>query len=750
MSAPMRDDLLELTSEALTALANAGFVKRAQKDVAAGALPALVVDDDGTVHASFDDGVRTSLPPGRTLRDAACNCTATGMCRHRVMLVLAYQASMQATEAANAADARADGDDAAEQVDTHEEAIRNRNDVENDETRDNTGDDSGDAPADDDANGVPSADRAWSPADFDDAALAASFAPSVLEQAARMAAARPVVTVQPWSGARSSPVARLPMCSVRFFSRRSLAHARCDCRQGSGCAHVVVAVWAFRQAGALADGASETMVEVRPPAGEEAASDDDRSPLRDDAAHALIADLDMLVRALWLDGSSQPPIALAARVASLRGRLRERGWQWVDDALDEAWQLVHAQHARSSRFEPLRLVRVLAELWARLRAATCAATQRDGVAVPARQMLGIGVKGEVELDHLRLVSLGVELWADEAEEGASVLFADPDTQTVMVLTRNWPRAADVVAGGRAPDLAGRRVAGFPLRQIAAGQVVTKAATRRANGALDIAAGVRQTGVLPLSPKSWDDLVAPLRQSSIAALVAHLRDALPDFVRPRQAANGAAAGAAGSLHVVAFEPMIVRSVHWDAAAQVLHARLAQREAHTADVDGDADALHVALPHRAVAPGAVDALARALSGEWGALRAVAGTVRLHAGAAVMRPLAVLTAQRAVVLQTEAMAPQPLPLYGAREPLPALVALAEDTLALLAEWLRQGMRHQGGGAVERALSQAARLERAGLAQAGRLLRALADGLHAAQSASMQPQLGSLTLLLLGIVEQ
>ncbi|WP_232443509.1 hypothetical protein [Burkholderia ubonensis] len=90
MSAPMRDDLLELTSEALTALANAGFVKRAQKDVAAGAVPALVVDGDGTVHASFDDGVRTSLPPGRTLRDAACNCTATGMCRHRVMLVLAY------------------------------------------------------------------------------------------------------------------------------------------------------------------------------------------------------------------------------------------------------------------------------------------------------------------------------------------------------------------------------------------------------------------------------------------------------------------------------------------------------------------------------------------------------------------------------------------------------------------------------------------------------------------------------------
>ncbi|NHV25189.1 SWIM zinc finger family protein [Burkholderia sp. D-99] len=748
MSAPIRDDLLELTPEALTALANAGFVKRAQKDVAAGAVPALAVDGDGTVHASFDDGVRTSLPPGRTLRDATCNCTASGMCRHRVMLVLAYQAGRQANEAADAADpgdVRAGEDGKTGQADTRGETLCNPDDVANGETRDG----SCDAPPDNDANVTSSADRTWSPADFDDAALAASFAPSVLEQAARMAASRPVVAVQPGAGAQSSPVARLPMCTVRFFSRRSLAHARCDCRQGSGCAHVVVAVWAFRQAGVPADGGSETIVEVRPPAGDAGESDDDRSPLRDDAAHALIADLDRLIHALWLDGSSQPPIALAARVESLRGRLRERGWQWVDDALDEAWQLVHAQHARSSRFEPLRLVRVLAELWARLRAAISAATQREGAAVPARQMLGIGVKGEVELDHLRLVSLGVELWADEAEEGASVLFADPDTQTVMVLTRNWPRAADVAAGGRAPDLAGRRVAGFPLRQIAAGQVVTKAAKRRANGAVDMAAGVRQTGVLPLSPTSWDDLVAPIRQPGIAALVAHLRDALPDFVRPRQAANGAAAGAAGSLHVVAFEPMVVRSVRWDAAAQVLHARLAQGEAGTADADGD-DALHLALPHRAVAPGAIDALARALSGEWGALRALAGTVRLHAGTAVMRPLAVLTAQRAVVLQTEAAPPQLLPLAGGREPVPALVALAEDTLALLAEWLRQGMRHQGGGAIERALAQATRLERAGLAHAGRLLRALTDGLRGAQSASVLAQLGSLTLLLLGIVER
>lgn len=501
-----RTDLLELTPEALTALANAGFVKRAQKDVAAGLLPKLETNADGVVQAQFDDGVRTSLPPGRTLRDAQCSCPASGMCRHRVMLVLAYQAQ--------AASEKADAPAAADEVSAEP-------------------------------------DGAWSPAQFDDAALAASLAPSVLEQANKLAAARPVVGVQAWRSASAPPVARLPMCSVRFFSRSSLVHARCDCKQGSGCAHVVIAVWAFRQAGSLAPGSAEVMVEVQPSAsaGMDAAEPAPLpSAMQGEAALTLRTQIDALLLSLWLDGSSQPLMALAARFEAVRSQTRALGWNWIDDALDELWQLLQAQQARSSRFEPLRLVRVLTELWARLQAAAHAGRPQDGSArpaLPASQILGIGVKGEVALDHLRLVSLGAELWSDETAEGANILFADPDTQNVTVLERQWSREADAAAGGAAPNLLNRRVAGFPLRQLASGQVITKTATRRANGLVDITAGARQTGVLPLSPKSWDDLVAPLRQDSVAGLVAHLKEAQPDFVRPRQAASGASAGASGS-------------------------------------------------------------------------------------------------------------------------------------------------------------------------------------------------------------
>ncbi len=705
----VRGDLLELTPEALTALANAGFVKRAQKDVAAGLLPVLETADDGTVSARFDDGVRTSLPPGRTLRDAQCSCPASGMCRHRVMLVLAYQA--QAASAAPAPSA---------------------------------------TPAEDEVD-ASAAGGEWSPAHFDDAALAASFAPSVIEQAQRLAAARPVVAVQAWRSASAPPIARLPMCSVRFFSRSSLVHARCDCKQGSGCAHVVVALWAFRQAGPLAAGSPERMMEVRAPADGDAAGDGHRPAalMQGEAARALQAQLEALSLSLWLDGSSPPLMALAARFEAAREQARALGWRWVEDGIDELWLLLQAQQARSSRFDPRRLLHVMAELWARLRAAAHADSAAGPPPLPASQILGVGVKGEVALDHLRLVSLGAELWSDESGEGASVMFADPDTQAVTVLERQWSRADDATAGGTPANLLGRRVAGFPLRQLASGQVITKTATRRANGQIDIAPGARQTGVMPLSPKSWDDLVAPLKQPSVQALVAHLRETPPDFVRPRQAASGAAAGASGQLHVAAFEHMAVLASHWDAAAQVLHARIgrAADDTEAAAPADDVPPLHLALPHRAAAPGAVDALARALAGEWGALRAVAGSVRLQDGEPVMQPTALLTAQRAVVLQAEAPAPQPLPLQGEHEEPPALNALATDTLDLLALWLRQGLRHQGGAAASRAETQAAQLERAGLARSARLLRGVLGQLRAAQRGALVSQLALLSLWMQGV---
>lgn len=86
----LRPELLELTPQALTALSNAGFVKRSLKELENGNVPEIS-HKNGALIATFSDGVRTQLANGQALKEAQCSCGASGMCRHRVMLVLSYQ-----------------------------------------------------------------------------------------------------------------------------------------------------------------------------------------------------------------------------------------------------------------------------------------------------------------------------------------------------------------------------------------------------------------------------------------------------------------------------------------------------------------------------------------------------------------------------------------------------------------------------------------------------------------------------------
>lgn len=674
----LRQDLLELTPAALMALANPGFVKRAQKDLAAGMAPALDIDASGTLTATYDDGCVTRLPVGCTLRDAQCSCTATAMCRHRVTLVLAWQAQVAATLPPPATDLALD-------------------------------------------HGQAASDAAWSPAQFDLPSLAAVLPPGVMDQAERLRQDGPVITVSPWAGAASPPGAQLPMCSVRFFARGSIAHARCDCRQGGNCAHVVLAVMAFAQAERLGPLQAPHTLQLRT-----ADAAPDAASGWDSAAQALQADIDALLLSLWLDGGAQPLIAVAARIQALRTRAQAQGWCWIDDALAELRQLLQARQARSTRFAPLALLDLVVGLWARLQAAAQLARQ-VAPALPAAQVLGIGVKGEVALDRVRLVSLGAALWGDEREQGATVLWADPDTQSVTVMARQWPREA------QAPlKLGERRVAGHPLRQLAASQVVTQRATRSANGTVSVAAQRQHTGLLPLSPRAWDELGAPLRQPDPAALAAHLARQPPAFTQPRLAAAGVAGGAPAAFHVVQVDALQPARVDWDPITQTLHADLVAR-------DGQSIGLRLLHPHRAAAPDAVDVLARVLDGHYGALRAVAGNVCLQGGALVMQPTALLTDTQAVVPQVHPpVAALPLRSVAAAASTPLL-----DTLEHLSLLLQQGLRHQHGGDWERVQDQAHCLRLAGYRQAAAQLGQLRAALVPARRPTLLQHVSALAVL-------
>lgn len=186
----MRADLLALDEDALAALANRGIVKRAAREVGAGLGPA-VTEVEGTVRAVFADGTSVSLPPGVTLADAPCGCGATGICRHRVMAVLAYQA---------------------------------------------------DAGADD------SGPVAWSPGEFVDDAVEALVGARLMATARKLHRTGYRARVRRPTADDPVPTVELPSCAVRFLVPHELGYARVDAAQGTRGDAVALAVWAFRAA----------------------------------------------------------------------------------------------------------------------------------------------------------------------------------------------------------------------------------------------------------------------------------------------------------------------------------------------------------------------------------------------------------------------------------------------------------------------------------------------------------------------
>lgn len=207
-----REDLLHLSPEALMQATNAGLVKRALREFAAGYRPALTLDAALTLAAVFPDGVQTTWPSGRPLQEASCSCNATGACRHRVIVALAYRdAARSAAEAPPAP------------VET-----------------------------------------------VDDAALERVVPETLRLVAATQRAAGLSVELRRAESGEPCETARLPAATVRFWAGAAIEAARCDCARAAACEHVVLGVWAFRAAAASGFRAAVQTVrlgDARAPAG---------------------------------------------------------------------------------------------------------------------------------------------------------------------------------------------------------------------------------------------------------------------------------------------------------------------------------------------------------------------------------------------------------------------------------------------------------------------------------------------------
>ena len=611
----LHPELLELTPQALTALSNAGFVKRSLKELENGNIP-QISHENGTLIATFSDGTRSQLAGGQALKEAQCSCGAIGMCRHRVMLVLSYQrlcATSQPTEK----------------------------------------------------------EEEWNPAIWLEEL---TTLPTATHKRAQSLVAKGI-TIELFCAPGEIPSARLPMSDVRFYSRSSIRFARCDCIEGTLCEHVVLAVQAFAQAKTQQAEFTHLIWQMR---SEHVASNDD--PFASDEGKACRQYVQQLSQALWLGGISQPLLHYEAAFSRAKQAAERCNWRWVSESLRQLRASIDASHARASHYHAGECLHQLAALNSRLNCAQEMA-RRDGVSevppMPWRTVVGAGIAGEAKLDHLRLVSLGMRCWQDFQQYGLRIWFSDPDTGSILHLSRSWSRSEQEKA-----PAATRRLFTFQAAALAGGQIVSQAARRSAEGELLLGTRNRLSSVVPLSPDAWQMLGAPLRQPGIVALREYLCQRPPACIRPLNQVD--------NLFILPVAECL--SLGWDSSRQRLDAQVISGE-------GEDNVLTLSLPASTSAPFAVERMASLLQQQDDPVCLVSGFVSFVEGQLTLEPRVMMTQTRAWALDAETAPVAPLPSASVL-PVPSTAhQVLMRCQALLIQLLHNGWRYQQQSAISQA---------------------------------------------------
>jgi hypothetical protein len=417
-------------------------------------------------------------------------------------------------------------------------------------------------------------------------------------------------------------------------------------------------------------------------------SGQDKSPSAPPTAipPALTAAVD-LAADIFLTGVANLAAGFTPRLARVRRDLDSAGLRWPLLAAEELADQLAAHAERAARHQRVLVADLLAEFVARARVAGSALGQ------PRLRVLGTDEAAEVALRRLRLTALGCRVQAIGENRRVLVFLADPAAGVVLTLDG---RFEDAAVGA---DLAGRRLAGSTVGVLAAGNVVTETAHRRADRRLRLAVNRVARTTVSQSGGAWGHLPRTLLARDLDALTSEFDRMPPRLVRPRVDAEDVRVVEIGEVEYVGYEPGSQRLV------AVVHGT------------GGGSA-RIVSEHRSVAPGALDALAEALTNE---PRYVSATVRRGRGGLVLTPIAVACDGR-VVVPDLAVADTAQSLEDGTGPRPdPLSAAIEGAFDLLAEMAHRGARHLPPSFPERLEATARQSDAAGLGRSATDIRGL-----------------------------
>ncbi|MDR7279874.1 hypothetical protein [Catenuloplanes atrovinosus] len=522
----------------------------------------------------------------------------------------------------------------------------------------------------------------WSPGTFTDEQLQARIGARLMTAARRALRAGYLARVRRPTAADPAAQVDLGSATVRFLVPHDLGFVHTDAVAGARDDVLALAVWAFRAADERAPGAPEIQIEV---GGTEPAAAEDGTGLAPAVAVA---------SALLRDGAVHAGPGLASALAEARRGLDAAGLRWPLLAVADLAELLAAYRDRGAGYRPEALAELLVELHARDR------TMRNGGSGLRSRVLGTEEAAETPLRRTRLESLGCRVSELGDDRTVEVFLAHADSTTVLVLRRTWTTGED------GPALARRRAGGVALGALAGGNVVTESAVRSASRVVRLATGrLAKTSATP-SHGTWEQLPGGLFVGSYDEERRRL-DALPPRpVRPRVEAELVRALAVAEVRDVVYSP----------GRQRLDALVA---------DASGTLARIVAHHTSAAPGRLDALAAALTGDHGPVRLVSGGVRRSAGGLVIDPLAI--AADGPIVVPDLTAPD-----GRADALPHGV-IPSDPLAdaltqaegVLAEAAHRGLAHLPASFPDRLRAEATALTGLGLRRAADAIRHLADSL-------------------------